>query len=100
MREIFLSIRASKKLNVLLNQLENEWSEKVKINFISKLDKSLEQIRLFPQSAEESPLKKGLHRCVITKQTTIYYRFDSKKIQVVTLFDTRMDPDKLQNEIK
>ena len=100
MREIFLSKRASKKLDNLLFHLESEWSEKVKMSFINKLDKSLEQIRHFPQSAEESPLKRGLHRCVITKQTSVYYRFDSKRILIVTLFDTRMDPDRLQREIK
>lgn len=99
MRRIELSKRASRKLEKLLEYLENEWSKKVKDEFIEKLDKSFEQIRKYPESTVKSDLKKGLHMCVVTKQTSIFYYFDSKKIKVATIFDNRMDPNKLNEEI-
>ena len=37
---------------------------------------------------------------VVTKQTSLFYRFDSKTIKVVTIFDNRMNPDKLKKELK
>jgi len=100
MRKVILSKRAAKKLEKLLEYLENDWSEKVKADFIKKLDKSLDQVKKHPESTEKSELKKGLHRCVITSQTTLFYQFDSKLIKVVTLFDTRMDPAKLKKDFQ
>jgi len=53
-----------------------------------------------PKSPEKSDLKQDLHRCVITKQTTIFYQFNSTSINVITIFDTRMNPKKLKTETK
>lgn len=100
MRKITLSKTASKKLNQLLEYLGSEWSESVKQNFIKRLDKSLEQIRNHPLSTEKSEVKNGLHRCVVTKHTSVFYLFDSKRILIVTIFDNRMNPKKLKDETK
>jgi plasmid stabilization system protein ParE len=100
MRKIILSKRASRRLDSLLNYLETEWSLKVKKDFIKKLDKSLLQIRNYPDSSECSDLVKGLHRHVITKQTTFFYRYDSKSITIITIFDNRMNPKRLKRELK
>jgi plasmid stabilization system protein ParE len=69
-REIKLSRRAVKKLDNLLIFLENEWSAKVKQDFIQRLNKSLHQIQKLPESSPESNKIKGLRKCVVTKQTT------------------------------
>ncbi|MCF8352665.1 MAG: type II toxin-antitoxin system RelE/ParE family toxin [Bacteroidales bacterium] len=99
MRKVIISKRASNKLAKLLEYLEKEWSLKVKNDFIEKLDKAVTQIRKYPKSAEESKAKSGLRKYVVTNQTTVFYRFDSKSVKIVTLFDNRMDPEKLKNEL-
>ena len=99
MRKIILSNIASRRLEKLLNYLELEWSLKVKNDFIKKLDKSLKQIQKFPESGQQTIFVKGLHRLVVTKQTSLIYRFDSKTITIVTLFDNRMNPNNLKKEI-
>ena len=99
-RKIKLSKRALNKLDKLLEYLEKEWSLKVKNDFIKKLDKSLNLIKENPDYFQKSISVKGLHRCVITKHITIFYRYDNKFIYVVTLFDTRQDPKRLKKEIK
>ena len=71
---------------------------KVKYNFIERLDKSLKQISKYPLSCEKSQLKQGLHRCFVSKQTTLFYKFDTKRVYVVTIFDNRMNPEKLKQE--
>ena len=100
MREIVLSKRASNRLDKLLEYLGQEWSLKVKDDFIKKLDRSLTQIQKFPESCPKTDFVKGLHMLVITKQTSLFYRFDSKTIKVVTIFDNRMDPDELKRKLK
>jgi plasmid stabilization system protein ParE len=98
MRNIKLSKRASKKLDKLLEYLENEWSIEVKKDFIKKLDKSLNQIKLHPESCVKTDHIKGLHMIVVTKQTSFFYRHDPKTIYVVTVFDNRMNPKILKAE--
>jgi plasmid stabilization system protein ParE len=100
MRTIKLSRRASRKLDKLLDYLESEWSTKVKNDFIKKLDKSLRQIQKYPNSCQQSDSIVGLHMLVISKQTSVFYRFNSKTITIVTIFDNRMNPDRLKNEVK
>ena len=100
MRKVVLSKQASDKLEKLLNYLETEWSENVKQNFIKKFDDSVQVISLFPEATEKSNFKKRLHRCVVTEQTTIYYQFNDFEIQIITIFDTRMNPNKLKRELQ
>jgi len=100
MRKVILSKRASNKLDKLLKYLELEWSVKVQQDFIRKLDKSFDHIQKFPQSCIRTNFIKGLHKLVITKQTSVFYRYNSKTITIVTIFDNRMDPNKLKSETK
>lgn len=74
MRDVYLSKRAANKLEKLLEFLASEWSIKVKRAFIVKLETAFTQISRHPESATKSDLVKGLHRFVLTKQTTIFYR--------------------------
>ena len=71
----------------------------MKDDFVAKLDHCIELIRTQPEIFPESKKRKQLRRCVITKQTIMYYRFDSKRINIVTLFDTRQDPNESQSQI-
>ena len=57
MREIVLSRTAALKLENLLNYLEVKWSDRVKQNFIQKLDNSIHQIQNYPLSFEKSEIK-------------------------------------------
>lgn len=98
-RIIKLSRRTKNKLEKLLEYLEINWSEKIKKEFIKKLDHSLSLIQQNPVSFPKSNIIGGLHKCVITKQTTIYYRYDKKNIYIVTLFDNRQNPKKLKKEV-
>jgi plasmid stabilization system protein ParE len=89
-----------KKLDSLLVYLENEWSTKVKHNFILKLDKSLKQIQKLPDSFPESEKIRGLRKCVVTKQTTVFYRYSDTSIDVISIFDNRQNPKSQKKEMK
>jgi len=97
--QVIFSRRAKVRLENLLDYLEKEWSEKSKNDFIKKLDRSIAQISKLPVSCPESKKLSGLFKCVVTRQTTLFYRIKDQTIQVITLFDTRQNPDKLNKDL-
>ncbi|RYE23457.1 MAG: type II toxin-antitoxin system RelE/ParE family toxin [Sphingobacteriaceae bacterium] len=100
MRSVVVSKLASNKLQKLFDYLIQNWSLKVKLEFVEKFDHSIEIINNQPESFPQSSIKPGLHKCVITKQTTLYFRFTSSQIIIVNVFDTRQRPSKLNQEIQ
>ncbi len=94
--EIVFSKRAKNYLEDLLKYLETEWSIQVKHNFVYKLDKSVISISKFPESCPLSGKKKGVYKCIVSKQTSFYYRIKSNKIEVIAFFDNRMNPRKIK----
>ncbi len=98
-REIIFSKKAEKSLIDLLEYLELKWSVKVRDKFISKLDKSIYLIQNDPEVFPKSQVNKNQYRYVLSKQTTIYYRYNSRQIRVLAFFDTRQNPTKI-NKIK
>jgi plasmid stabilization system protein ParE len=98
-RKVVISKTAERKLDKLFEYLTTEWSIKVKTDFVKKLDSSIEIIKNQPEIFPESRKGKSLRKCVITKQTTLFYRYNSKRINIVTIFDTRQNLNKLDKEI-
>jgi len=98
---VYLSEQAEIKLLQLNNYLLENWNVIVRNEFIDKLTKKINQIASQPESCPKSKDFEGLFKCVVTKQTTFYYRilFDKNEIEIITLFDTRQNPDKLNQEI-
>lgn len=98
-RTIIISKTAKRKINNLFEYLIENWNLKVKSDFVKKLDRSINIIQLNPESFPVSKNKIGLHKCVVAKQTTLFYRFNSKRIVIVTIFDTRQNPNKLYKDL-
>jgi plasmid stabilization system protein ParE len=99
-RHVLFSARAKNRLQNLLSYLEENWSIKAQSSFLKKLDNSISAITNFPGLYPVSREKQGVHKAVVTKQITLFYRFDDSKIEIITLFDTRQDPEKLGDDIK
>ena len=88
-RTIIFSKNAEKSLFELFEYLEIKWSKKVKDKFISSLDKVIYLIQIESEIFPKSELNKNYHKCVLSKQTTIYYKFNTKRVEIIALFDTR-----------
>ncbi|MFD0796377.1 type II toxin-antitoxin system RelE/ParE family toxin [Maribacter chungangensis] len=97
----FLSESAAYKLKKLTEYLLDEWGYKVKKDFLTKFTSKIEHISVHPVSCQKSIQFGGIYKCVVTKQTTFFYRvnFAQKEIEIITLFDTRQDPDKLLQQL-
>ena len=100
--KVFLSELAASKLLKLSEYLLENWNLKTRNKFVEKLSEKINQISLQPDSCPKSSEFKGLYKCIVTKQTTFYYRIsiELKEIEVITIFDTRQNPDKLKKEIE
>lgn len=99
--KVFLSELAESKLLLLSEYLLETWNLKVRDKFISKLTDKIEQISSHPTSCSRSDEFEGLYKCVVTKQTTFYYRILklSNEIEIITLFDTRQNPENIKKDI-
>jgi plasmid stabilization system protein ParE len=99
--KVFLSESAERKLLKLNDFLLENWNLKVRNDFIKKLTSKIEQISNQPESCPQSSEFRGLFKCIVTKQTTLYYRvnLDRKEIEIITIFDTRQNPDLLEKDV-
>lgn len=99
--KVFLSELAESKLLKLSQYLLEEWNLKTRDKFILKLNDKIKQISIQPDSCPKSSEFENLHKCVVTKQTTIFYRIiaERNEIEIITIFDTRQNPDKLKKDI-
>ncbi len=90
---VFLSQTAGDQLHHIIDYLEQQWSTKVRDNFITKLQRSMQAIEKMPYSFPASEAFPGLRKCVITAQTTAYYRIDEvrKEVEVMAVLDNRQD---------
>ena len=70
---VYLSKQAEFKLQKLLNYLLEKWNVQVRNEFLEKLKTKINQITVHPESCPKSESFKGLHKCVLSKQTTFYY---------------------------
>ena len=98
--EVFLSPVAAKKIEILISYLQEEWSDKVKYDFISKLTEKFNQISLHPYSCIKSVEFPNLYKCVVNKQTSFYYRIKKNEIEVITVIDNRQDPNRYLEELR
>jgi len=81
--------------NNIIEYLNAEWSEKEVRNFVRKTINILELIAEYPNLFKASK-KKNIRIGLITKQISIIYRVKKNKIQLLSFWDNRQDPDKMK----
>lgn len=94
MKEVVLSPDAKRKLEQLLQYLEEEFSERTKQRFISTIEKVLDRIIKYPESFPQSAKVKSVRRCIISRHTVMFYRVQKNRIEILTFFDNRQNPMK------
>jgi plasmid stabilization system protein ParE len=82
----------------ILFYLEVEWGIKVANRFLEILDMIIQQIAKNPKQFPVIYHRKNVRKCVITKHNTLYYRYKSNRVDILRIFDTRQNPDKLNLE--
>jgi plasmid stabilization system protein ParE len=91
------TLNSQKELNQIYDYLEENWTDREIRKFSINLDDTLNLLCKFPFIYQASEHNQNIRRCVLSKQTSIYYYVDVKNesITILSLFDNRQNPDKL-----
>jgi plasmid stabilization system protein ParE len=92
--EVIYRIRFRKKLVRLLDYLERAWGQKVANDFLEKLESRIYRLSKQPQTGIISTKIPSVRSVFITYQNRLFYRIKGEKIEILNLYDTRMNPAK------
>ena len=95
MRRIIFSQRSKNQLDSLIKYLELEFSILSRAKFVKNFDEIILIIQKNPDTFRVSEINGNIRKCVISKQTSLYYRFNNYEIRLLSLFDTRQNPTKI-----
>jgi len=92
-RKIIWLPKAEQRYDEIIDWLENNWTHKEIINFISRTEYVLDLISINPDIYQHSE-KRNIRQALITKHNLLLYRKKGTKIELITFFDTRQKPSK------
>ncbi len=93
--KIIWTSRALSDLKNVITYLEKNWTSREIQKFALLLDLQINRLKLHPNLFPESHRFKNIRKSVLTSQISIYYRVGIKEIQIISLFDNRQNPKKL-----
>jgi plasmid stabilization system protein ParE len=77
-----------------IQHLLETWSEKEAIDFIDRVEEVLRLISKHPKIFSYLPEQEA-YRCVVAKPVSLFYRLRNYQVELLTFWDNRMDPEKL-----
>ena len=95
-KEIIWSPLSVNDIENTIEYLSDTWNEQVINEFLDEVDLSLQRIALYPRLYPIINKKLKVRMCVVTKHNTIFYQEKKNTIQLLRIFDTRQDPEKLK----
>lgn len=86
--------------NVLstVNYLEKEWGMVSAKKFQSILDSKIGELSIHPEIGRVTVKNKNIRKFKITKHNKIYYRVLKNEINILTLFEIKMNPKRNRYE--
>ena len=93
---IIWSPSAEDDLERISDYLFENWNIKTAILFISLVDHLVDLISKNPKHFPQINTNLKVRKCVITKHNSIFYRVSAKQIDILRIFDTRQNPEKLK----
>ncbi len=96
--QIRYSLRAIDEEIALLTYIQNEFGSSIARKVYREIESILAKIAMMPEMFPASMNQPGLRRCVLSKQTSIYYRVHGDFMEIVSFKDNRMNFDKLQSD--
>ena len=79
--------------NNVLHLLET-WSEQDANDFIDRVEEVLRLISKHPKIFRYLP-EQDAYRCVVVKPVSLFYRLRDNQVELLTFWDNRMDPKKI-----
>jgi len=98
-KEVRISRRAARDLEKITDYLFKNWNANVVADFISRYEECLDLLTKNPEQYPIARKNTNVRRCVLTKHNVAYFREFPHKITILTIFDTRQNPEKLDKII-
>jgi plasmid stabilization system protein ParE len=95
-KEIIWSPLSVSDIENTIEHLRIAWNEQVINEFLDEVDLSLQHIAHYPRLYPVINKKLKVRKCVVTKHNTIFFQEKKNTIQLLRIFDTRQDPEKLK----
>jgi len=90
--QVFVTPRAERNFESIVNYISNKWGVKTAQQFIQKTDEMFELLKNYPTMGQ---IEKGnIRGFQLSTQTRVLYRIREDKIIVLALFDVRQNPSK------
>jgi plasmid stabilization system protein ParE len=88
------SIRALEEYEKLLQYLTENWGKDITKKVADSITHQENRIQNTPEQFPIFVKSKNIRRCVISPQTSIFFKADMNKIEILSVFDNRQDPKK------
>ena len=95
--EIVWLPQAEIRFEEITDYLRNKWSQKEVDNFIARVNEVIDIISETPDLYKYS-IKQKIYEAVVTSHNILLYRIKGNKVELMTFFDTRQDPNKKYTE--
>ena len=93
--EVVWTDEANEGLDEIIEHLKDQWTDKEIHNFFTRLEECLENIKEAPHRQKDSIRKPGAKEYQHSPQTTIFYTFDDKVINILRIWTNQKNPGKL-----
>ena len=95
MKNLVLSQKAEKQMENIFQYVEAKFSERIRKELAKKIYNCFKLIENDPELFSFSDYNNSLRKCVVSKRTTVFYQIRKENIVVVSVFDTRQNPNKI-----
>ena len=95
-KPVIWSPLSEKDFTSILDYLQTNWSRKTVLQFIDITNDLVYQISVNPQQFPLIQKRDKIRKCVITKHNSLFYRERKGLIDILRIYDSRQDPQKLK----
>ena len=95
MKSLVLSQKAERQLETIFLYVEAKFSERIRKELAKKIYDCFKLIENDPELFSFSVHNSSLRKCEVTKNTSFFYQIRKEYIAVVSVFDTRQNPYKI-----
>jgi plasmid stabilization system protein ParE len=90
--EIYWSKPATRRFDLILDYLEDEWGRHSVSLFVKKVYDFLDLLSMFPEIGSVENKELNIRGFVIVKQLTVFYQIRDDKIVLLNFYDNRQKP--------
>ncbi|MEO8887575.1 MAG: type II toxin-antitoxin system RelE/ParE family toxin [Mucilaginibacter sp.] len=88
------SERALEENRQLFDYLLNEWGVEIALRVREQIDSTAKRIQDAPEHFQIFIKTRNIRRCVISPQTSLFFRVSKKEVEIMSVFDNRQSPKK------